>query len=61
MKRLLHILLSVLSFGSMSCVPLDEEEVAMYAAPYTEYHPSPRIDYESNDIDTTTDEGTQQE
>ena len=44
MKRLLHILLSALSFGGMSCVPLVEEEVDMYAAPYTEFRPSTRVD-----------------
>lgn len=44
MKRLPHILLSVLSFGGMSCAPLVEEEVAMYAAPYTEFRDSTRVD-----------------
>lgn len=43
MKRFLHILLSALSFGGMSCVPLVEEEVDMYAAPYTEFRPSQRV------------------
>ena len=43
MKRLPHILLSALSFGGMSCVPLIEEEVDMYAAPYTEFRPSQRV------------------
>ena len=43
MKRLLHILLSALSFSGMSCVPLVEEEVDMYAAPYTEFRPSQRV------------------
>ncbi|MBR5595572.1 MAG: hypothetical protein IKW47_04725 [Alistipes sp.] len=44
MKRLLHILLSALSFGGMSCVPFIEEEADMYAAPYTEFRSSPRVD-----------------
>ena len=44
MKRLLHILLSALSFGSMSCEPFEEEMVDMYAAPYTEFRSSPRVD-----------------
>lgn len=44
MKRLLHILLSALSFGGMSCVPFIEEEADMYAAPYTEFRSSPRAD-----------------
>ena len=43
MKRFPHILLSALSFGGMSCVPLVEEEVDMYAAPYTEFRPSQRV------------------
>lgn len=43
MKRLLHILLSALSFSGMSCVPFIEEEVEMYAAPYTEFRPSQRV------------------
>lgn len=61
MKRLLHILLSTLSFGGMSCVPFVEEEVDMYAAPYTEYHPSSRVDCDSSVTDVTTDDGAEQE
>ena len=44
MKKFLHILLSALSFGGMSCVPFIEEEADMYAAPYTEFRSSPRVD-----------------
>ena len=61
MKRLLHILLSALSFGGMSCAPFVEEEVDMYAAPYTEYHPSSRVDLESGDTEIITNEGAEQE
>lgn len=60
MKRLLHILLSTLSFGGMSCVPLIEEEVDMYAAPYTEYQPSARVDCESDDMGVVTNDGAEQ-
>lgn len=60
MKRLLHILLSALSFGGMSCVPFIEEEVDMYAAPYTEFRPSSRVDTleEEREVNasTTTEE-----
>ena len=57
MKRLLHILLSALSFGGMSCVPFIEEEVDMYAAPYTEFRPSPRVDAQAEaDKSANTDE-----
>ena len=47
MKRLFYILLSLLGFGSISCTPTEEAEVAMYAAPYTEYHPSSRVDIDA--------------
>lgn len=60
MKRLLYILLSALSFGGMSCVPLIEEEVGMYAAPYTEYQPAARVDCESNDMEEITNDGAEQ-
>ena len=53
MKRLLHILLSALSFGSMSCVPFVEEEVDMYAAPYTEFRPSNRVDDQIEESETS--------
>ena len=57
MKRLLHILLSALSFGGMSCVPFIEEEADMYAAPYTEFRSSPRVDAQAEaDKSANTDE-----
>ena len=44
----------------MSCVPLIEEEADMYAAPYTEFRPSSRVDTleEEREVDasTTTEE-----
>lgn len=61
MKRLLYILLSALSFGGMSCVPFVEEEVDMYAAPYTEFRPSERVDGESSDAEATANETIEQE
>ena len=61
MKRLLYIVLSALSFGGMSCVPSTGEEVGMYAAPYTEYQPSSRVDLESSNTEIITNEGTEQE
>ena len=44
----------------MSCVPLIEEEVGMYAAPYTEYQPSARVDCESDDMGVITNDGAEQ-
>ena len=61
MKKLLHILLSELSFGGMSCIPVVEEEVDMYAAPYTEFRPSERVDGESSDAEATANETIEQE
>ena len=61
MKRLLHIILSALSFGGMSCIPLIEEEVDMYAAPYTEFRASARVDCESSDMGVITNDGAEQE
>ena len=49
-------MLSMLGIGSMGCTPSTEEEVAMYAAPYVEYHPLPRADVESDDITTNNEE-----
>ena len=45
----------------MSCVPLIEEEVDMYAAPYTEYRSSARVDCESSDMGVITNDGAEQE
>ena len=50
MKRVLTLLLSLLGIGSMGCSPSVEQEVAMYAAPYAEYHPSPLADVESGEV-----------
>ena len=44
----------------MSCVPFVEEEVDMYAAPYTEYHSSSRVDYECSDTEAIANEGAEQ-
>lgn len=56
MERALTLMLSMLGIGSMGCTPSTEEEVAMYAAPYVEYHPLPRADVESDDITTNNEE-----
>lgn len=60
MKRVLTLMLSMLGIGSMGCTPSTENEVPievpMYAAPYAEYHPSPRADIESDDITANNEE-----
>ena len=61
MKKSLHILLSALSFDGMSCIPVVEEEIDMYAAPYTEFRPSERVDGESSDAEATANETIEQE
>ena len=46
-------------FRSKSCVPLVEEEVDMYAAPYTEFRHSTRVDAPAeaeDDKSTNTEE-----
>ena len=45
----------------MSCIPVVEEEVDMYAAPYTEFRPSERVDGESSDAEATANETIEQE
>lgn len=55
MKKILYLLLSAIGFSSAGCTPTVEtrEEVAMYAAPYVEFHPQPRVETETISSDVT--------
>ena len=53
MKKFLYLMLSLLGFGSSGCCPPEQEEVAMYAAPYAEYNPSINadVDMQEGEVD----------
>lgn len=63
MKRIFYLLLSLLGIGSVGCGPLEEveAEAPMYAAPYSQFHHSSRVDIDTQVVDSDDDTSATEE